>query len=78
MNTMAVAPLAHDPALSGLTDAQAAAMTKVAQMIGHLNAAVAAAVDAGLTVELMRASRHHSDARAWGDQLKPMVARAAD
>ncbi|MDX2223604.1 MAG: hypothetical protein SFV21_12690 [Rhodospirillaceae bacterium] len=76
MNMIADGTIAHDPASSGLSAAQAAAMARVGQMLGHLNAAVAAAVETGLTVELIRASRHHSGARTWGDQLKPVVARA--
>ncbi len=50
------------------------ALRRVAEESERLNAAIAAAVDAGFTVELHRSRRHHGGQGAWGDQMTPAVA----
>lgn len=49
------------------------ALRRVAEESERLNEAIAAAVDAGLTVELRRSRRHHGGQGAWGDQMVPAV-----
>ncbi|SEP30306.1 hypothetical protein SAMN02799625_05391 [Methylobacterium sp. UNC300MFChir4.1] len=49
------------------------ALRRMADAVHHLNLAVIRAVDAGLSVELVRASRHHDGSGNWGDQMVPLV-----
>ncbi|WP_291150650.1 hypothetical protein [Hyphomicrobium sp.] len=46
---------------------------RVADTVHRLNQQITNAVSAGVTVELMRASRHHNGCGQWGDQMVPMV-----
>lgn len=46
---------------------------KVADTLHRLNHQIAIAVDAGVTIELMRGSRCHNGEGQWGDQLVPIV-----
>lgn len=55
------------------TDAQTRAIHRVADAVHRLNEAVQRAVNEGVSVELVRVSRHHSGEGAWGDQLVPTV-----
>lgn len=55
------------------TDAQTRAIHRVADAVHRLNEAVQRAVNDGVSVELVRVSRHHSGAGAWGDQIVPTV-----
>ena len=50
-----------------------AAIRQVANSLHRLNEAVMGAVNAGVTVELMRASRFHNEQGAWGDMLVPII-----
>jgi hypothetical protein len=52
---------------------QERALRRMADAVHHLNLAVVRAVDSGLSVELMRASRHHDGGGNWGDQMVPLV-----
>lgn len=52
---------------------QERALRRMADAVHHLNFAVTRAVDAGLSVELVRASRHHDGSGNWGDQMVPLV-----
>ena len=56
-----------------LTDAQMDCIEAVASELDRLNAAIRAAVDAGLSVELQRSERHHSGAGCWGDVMRPVI-----
>jgi hypothetical protein len=49
----------------------------IARKLEDVNAAVRAAVDSGLSVELVRKSRHHRDGGYWGDMMMPMVVKAS-
>ena len=67
-----------DPITSGAeakdyTSEQVQALNRVSDEVHRLNGAIIGAVEAGLTVELRRASRHHSAAGHWGDQSVPVV-----
>ncbi len=52
---------------------QERALRRMADAVHHLNLAVTRAVDSGLSVELVRASRHHDGSGNWGDQMVPLV-----
>ena len=49
------------------------AIRRVAIELHRLNNAVIEAVEAGITVELVRASRHHGGNGRWGDMMVPVV-----
>lgn len=46
---------------------------KVADTLHRLNQQITSAVDAGVTIELMRGSRFHNGRGQWGDQMIPIV-----
>ncbi|SFH09389.1 hypothetical protein SAMN05192565_1348 [Methylobacterium gossipiicola] len=52
---------------------QERALRRMADAVHHLNLAVTRAVDSGLSVELIRGSRHHDGSGNWGDQMVPLV-----
>ena len=54
---------------------QQAAVRSLANDLHRLNASVMKAVDAGISVELMRSARHHGGEGAWGDLLTPVIVR---
>ena len=49
------------------------AIRRVADQVHRLNHAITQAVDAGVTVELIRCSRYHCGDGHWGDQTQPIV-----
>ncbi|RBP13155.1 hypothetical protein DFR50_112126 [Roseiarcus fermentans] len=49
------------------------AINRVADAVHRANEAIQRAVTAGVSVELVRVSRHHDGAGAYGDQMIPMV-----
>lgn len=49
------------------------AIKRVADAVHRLNETIARAVMTGVSVELMRVSRHHDGKGNWGDQMIPMV-----
>lgn len=51
------------------------AIRMLANDLHRLNQSVARAVDAGVTVELIRSSRHHNGAGNWGDLLVPVITK---
>lgn len=52
-----------------------AAIRMLANDVHRLNQAVARAVDAGVSVELIRSSRHHNGNGQWGDLLVPVITK---
>ena len=56
------------------TDEQAA-IRRLANDLHRLNQAVMAAVDAGVSVELIRSARHHGGNGNWGDLLTPIIVK---
>ena len=52
------------------------AIRRVADSVHRLNEAVIRAVDAGVSVELVRVSRYHDQRGNWGDQVVPMIREA--
>lgn len=61
------------PAAMPQANDQQRAVDRVAEASHRLNEAVRRAIDAGYSVELVRASRHHDGAGNWGDQIVPTV-----
>jgi hypothetical protein len=57
---------------SAMTDDQQAAIRMVANDLHRLNQSVMKAVDAGVSVELVRSARHHNEGN-WGDLLIPVI-----
>jgi len=52
---------------------QQAVIRMLANELHRLNQAVMNAVEAGVSVELVRSSRHHGGDGNWGDLLIPVV-----
>jgi hypothetical protein len=52
-----------------------AAIRMVANDLHRLNQSVMKAVEAGVSVELIRSARHHSGNGNWGDLLTPIVVK---
>ena len=63
----------QDSAHTTLSDAQNECLADVSSQIDALNAAMRSAVEAGMTIELCRSSRHHSGGGYWGDIIAPSV-----
>jgi hypothetical protein len=57
-----------------LTDEQRVNLQDVANRLHQLNHAVRGAVDAGLSIELQRMSRHHGGGN-WGDMMMPIIVK---
>jgi hypothetical protein len=51
---------------------QQAAIRMLANDLHRLNHSVMKAVDAGVSVELIRSARHHSEGN-WGDLMIPVI-----
>jgi hypothetical protein len=58
---------------SAMTTGQQAAIRILANDLHRLNQAVMQAVEAGVSVELVRSARHHGGNGNWGDLLIPVV-----
>jgi hypothetical protein len=58
---------------SSMSTDQQAAIRMVANDLHRLNHAVMKAVDAGVSVELVRSARHHGGDGNWGDLLIPVI-----
>ncbi|PRY93785.1 hypothetical protein BCF33_2670 [Hasllibacter halocynthiae] len=60
---------------AAMDEAQERAIRRLAGDLHRLNHAVTQAVEAGVTIELVRASRHHGGNGNWGDMMVPVVVR---
>ncbi|PZO82137.1 MAG: hypothetical protein DI629_01315 [Mesorhizobium amorphae] len=58
---------------SALSDDQQSAIRALANDLHRLNHSVMRAVEAGVSVELVRTARHHGGAGSWGDLLVPVL-----
>lgn len=58
---------------SAMSEDQQTAIRTLANDLHRLNHSVMKAVDAGVSVELVRSARHHGGAGNWGDLLIPVV-----
>jgi hypothetical protein len=63
---------------STMDDAQQSAIRMLANDLHRLNQSVMKAVEAGVSVELVRSARHHSGNGKWGDLLIPVIVKTAD
>jgi hypothetical protein len=53
------------------------AIRRVADAVHRMNEAIIRAVDAGVSVELVRVSRYHDGKGNWGDQAVPTIREVA-
>jgi hypothetical protein len=58
---------------SAMNPDQQATIRMVANDLHRLNQSVVKAVEAGVSVELVRSARHHGGAGNWGDLLIPVI-----
>lgn len=58
---------------STMSDDQQSAIRMLANDLHRLNQAVMKAVEAGVSVELVRSARHHGGNGNWGDLLVPVI-----
>lgn len=58
---------------SSMTQDQQSAIRMLANDLHRLNQAVMNAVEAGVSVELVRSARHHGGDGNWGDLLIPVI-----
>ena len=58
-----------------MTEAQKLAINRLANDLHRLNNAVINAVEAGISVELQRGARHHTENGFWGDLMIPIVVK---
>ena len=58
---------------SAMTSDQQAMIRMVANDLHRLNQCVMKAVEAGVSVELVRSARHHGGEGNWGDLLIPVI-----
>jgi hypothetical protein len=61
--------------MSQLSVLQASTFQALAKQAEILNIAMREAVEAGLSIELQRMSRHHRDGGFWGDILAPTIVK---
>ena len=57
---------------SAMSDDQQSAIRMLANDLHRLNQSVMKAVEAGVSVELVRSARHHSEGN-WGDLMIPVI-----
>jgi hypothetical protein len=53
------------------------AVRRVADAVHRVNEVIVRAVEAGVSVELVRISRYHDGRGNWGDQMIPTIREAA-
>lgn len=58
---------------SAMSVEQQSAIRMLANDLHRLNQSVMKAVDAGVSVELVRSARHHGGKGNWGDLLIPVI-----
>jgi hypothetical protein len=44
--------------------------------VSAMNEAISSAVDAGITIEMVRASRYHDGRGNWGDLMRPTIPKS--
>ena len=64
---------AFTPAAMPDPNSRERAIERIAEASHRLNEAVRRALEAGYSVELVRASRCHDGAGNWGDQIVPTI-----
>ena len=63
---------------SAMDDNQQTVIRVLANDLHRLNQSVMKAVEAGVSVELVRSARHHSGNGNWGDLLIPVIVKTQD
>jgi hypothetical protein len=58
-----------------MTPQQTTCFQALSQQAEALNTAMREAVEAGLSIELQRMSRHHRNGGFWGDILQPTIVK---
>ena len=58
-----------------MDEQQKSAIRILANDLHRLNQAIMKAVETGLSVELQRTARHHTDGGYWGDLLMPIIVK---
>ena len=58
---------------SAMTSDQQAAIRTLANDLHRLNHSIMKAVEAGVSVELVRSARHHGGDGHWGDLMIPVI-----
>jgi hypothetical protein len=53
------------------------AVRRIADAVHRVNEVIVRAVEAGVSVELIRTSRYHDGRGNWGDQMIPTIREAA-
>ncbi|MCT7374028.1 hypothetical protein [Chelativorans salis] len=62
-----------DEQASAMNGDQQAIVRMIANDLHRLNQSVMTAVEAGISVELVRSARHHGGEGNWGDLLVPVI-----
>ncbi|MEL6751777.1 MAG: hypothetical protein AAFO70_06825 [Pseudomonadota bacterium] len=60
---------------SAVNEDQESAIRQLANDLHRLNHAVMRAVEAGVSVELVRSARHHAEGN-WGDMMVPVIVKS--
>lgn len=60
---------------SAVSNEQEMAIRQLANDLHRLNHAVMKAVEAGVSVELVRSARHHGGEGNWGDLMVPVIVK---
>ena len=60
---------------SVVSNDQESAIRQLANDLRRLNHAVMRAVDAGVSVEVVRSARHHGGDGNWGDMMVPVIVK---
>jgi hypothetical protein len=60
---------------SSVSDDQQSAIRQLANDLHRLNHSVMKAVEAGVSVELVRSARHHGGNGNWGDLMVPVIVK---
>ena len=64
-----------DDGQSSVNPDQESAIRTLANDLHRLNHAVMKAVEAGVSVELVRSARHHGGNNNWGDLMVPVIVK---
>ncbi|HSO47551.1 MAG TPA: hypothetical protein VLQ68_06425 [Rhizobiaceae bacterium] len=77
MNASAKPPVKErsEEMASAMNTDEQAAIRRLANDLHRLNQSVMQAVEAGVSVELIRSARHHCGNGNWGDLLTPIIVK---
>ncbi len=75
MNTKPPVKERSEEMASAMNNDEQAAIRRLANDLHRLNQSVMLAVEAGVSVELIRSARHHCGNGNWGDLLTPIIVK---